>query len=326
MIEPNDSQLTTRRQFITGAVVGLWGVGNLLADQPASSKPATGQRKARVVIAQDKQLINQAGKLFDAAIVKLTGSGSARDGWLKIFSPKDIVGIKVNCLGHTVHPELVMAFADRLIAAGIKPGNIIIWDRFDSELQRTGFKLNRSGGAVKCYGTDSGGGYQRQIQSVGQVGTCYSNILVRQCTALVSFAVLKDHNLAGTSLCLKNFFGAIHNPNKYHERNCDPYIADVFSHRYIRKRFRLAVCDALMGQYDGGPPLRKQWQWQYNGVLLSTDPVALDAYGTELIAQQRKDHGLKSLAQAGRPTKYITTAQHRNFGIADLNRIEVVYV
>ena len=88
----------------------------------------------------------------------------------------------------------------------------------------------------------------------------------------------------------------------------------------------MAVCDALLGQYQGGPPIRKQWQWQYNGVLLATDPVALDAYATELIDQQRKDRGLKSLAQAGRAARYITTAQHRNLGIADLKRIEVVHV
>ena len=41
------------------------------------------------------------------------------------------------------------------------------------------------------------------------------------------FGVVKDHDLAGVSAGLKNWYGVIHNPNKYHDSCCDPYVADV---------------------------------------------------------------------------------------------------
>ena len=64
---------------------------------------------------------------------------------------------------------------------------------------------------------------------------------------VVSLPVLKDHNLAGVSLGMKNFFGAIHNPNKYHDNHCDPFVAEVFDVPLVRQKHRLTVIDALRG-------------------------------------------------------------------------------
>ena len=39
--------------------------------------------------------------------------------------------------------------------------------------------------------------------------------------------VLKDHDLAGVSLAMKNWYGVVHNPNKLHDDDCDPFVADL---------------------------------------------------------------------------------------------------
>jgi hypothetical protein len=47
-----------------------------------------------------------------------------------------------------------------------------------------------------------------------------------------------------SAIALKNMYGVIHNPNKYHPNGCNPYIADLNMLPEIRTRMRLTICDA----------------------------------------------------------------------------------
>jgi len=269
------------------------------------------------------------GKLLDASVQKITDASDAAAGWRKLFRPQDRVGIKVNTLGLSTQPAVAHAVVRGLLSADVPAENIIIWDRFDVELSGAGFKLNKSGTGVRCYGTDTeriGSGYQRRIESSGQIGSCFSKILAEDVDALICVPVLKDHNLAGVSLGMKNFFGAIHNPNKYHDDNCDPFVADVVAHRFIAKKWRLTVCDATRAQYNAGPARHPGFAWPFGGLIVSNDFVAADAVAADSLEAKRKESGLSSLAEDGRPSKHITTAGARGLGVADLDRIERVSV
>jgi uncharacterized protein (DUF362 family) len=139
---------------------------------------------------------------------------------------------------------------------------------------------------------------------------------------------LKDHGIAGVTIALKNMFGAIHNPNKYHLNIGDPYIPDVFMLPSIKKKVRLTICDAMVAQYEGGPSYMPHWSWAYNGLIFSKDPVALDYTGWKIIEQERQKRGLKSLRELGREPTYISTAanaSHR-LGTNNPDRIELVQV
>jgi len=143
---------------------------------------------------------------------------------------------------------------------------------------------------------------------------------------LISVPVLKDHNLAGASLGMKNFYGAIHNPNKYHDHNCDPYVVDVVSHPFISRKWRLTVCDGTRAQYNAGPALHPGFAWPFAGLIVGTDFVATDAVAADLLDSQRRAKRMKSLAEEERPAKYIATAASRGLGVADLSRIERIEV
>ena len=150
-----------------------------------------------------------------------------------------------------------------------------------------------------------------------------SNIILSEATALVNVPVLKDHDLAGVSIGMKNLFGAIHNPNKYHENHCDPYVAELSTHPAIRGKLRLVVCDASRPQAQAGPAFEPQWAWNYGGVIVSTDPVALDAVGATILEDRRKELGLPSLKEAERYPSYISTAERLGLGSADEAKIKV---
>ncbi len=321
----------TRRRFLAGA--GALAAGTALpvgrlwaADEP--TRP-----RSRVVVARDEALAGGKldehrellEKLLNAAMQKLTGAADAATAWRQLFKPSERIGIKVNTLGLSAQPPVADAIVAGLRLAGVPAEKIVIWDRFDTELEKAGFKLNKSASGVQCRGTDTkrgGNGYQEKIESSGQIGSCFSKIVAEEIDALISVPVLKDHNLAGVTLGMKNFYGAIHNPNKYHDGNCDPYIVDVVAHRFIAKKWRLTVCDGIRGQCQGGPGAKPGFQWPFAGLLLGTDFVATDAVGADILEKQRKEKGLKSLAEDGRPPKHIATACARGFGEADLAKIE----
>jgi len=331
----------TRRRFLAGAAA-VAGAG-LVATLPTplrGGSPDPPRTTSRVVVIRHESLTaegqgpapERVREFLDEAVKALSADAKAADGWARWFKPADRVGIKVNCLGYVTRPAMALATAAGIGAIGLAPQQVTIWDRTSDELRRAGYDLaGGSGKGPRCFGTDALGsrgnaGYGSEIITSGEIGSNYSRIVTDETTALVSACILKDHNIAGLSCALKNFFGAIHNPNKYHENGCDPFVADVCASPLIRDRLRLVVCDALRPQYNGGPPNRPQWQWPYGGLLVSTDPVALDRIGVEILERKRAAAGLKPLEAEKRPVRYLASAQARGLGTADLANIEVVSI
>ena len=293
--------------------------------------------KSEVVVATRNSAADRNGTpnggevlgLLNDSIVAATGKSEPRASWRSLFGPKDIVGIKVNCLagyGLSTHAELVAAIVHGLESAGVPRNNIIVWDRAERELAAVGFTSAGVNGA-RVLATDSRGvGYERDIEFSGDVGSCFSKIISRMCTAIINVPVLKDHDLSGVSLGMKNFYGVIHNPNKYHDNNCNPYIADLCAHPLIAKKLRLVICDGLKGQYHGGPAFRPQWSWPAATLLVGNDPVAVDRVGLEIIEEKRREMGMASLKDSGRGADYIETASRRGLGIAQIEKISKIIV
>lgn len=294
---------------------------------------------ATVIIARDDNLFTETrnvkeafvSRLLHKAVMQLTNALSQEKAWQALFKPNDIVGIKLNCLsGKTMSPHVavVESIIQGLKLAGVKDKNIIVFERFNRELETAGFRVRRMTEGIQCFGTDEipGGGYEAEPQLAGSVGTCFSKIVSRLCTAIINVPVLKDHDLAGISVAMKNFFGVIHNPNKYHGNNCNPFIAELNTHPYIADKVRLIVCDAILAQYHGGPGYKPQWTWNYNGIIVGRDPVAFDRVCHTIIEEKRKEMKLPSLKQANREPKYISTAATLGLGIDEPSKINVIHV
>ena len=203
--------------------------------------------------------------------------------------------------------HLAEAICERLQEVGIKAGDIVVWDHDSDELERAGFHLSMGGNGVQCFGTDRVD-YEQELVTYGSVGSRLSRILTQRCNVLINVPVLKDHDGAGVTIALKNMYGVIHNPNKYHPNGCNPYIANLNMLPDIRGRMRLTICDATTAQYEGGPAYKPEYSWNYNALIVSQDPVALDYTGWQIIERKRAEKGLKTLEAEGRAPHYITTA------------------
>lgn len=333
----------SRRDFIKKSVglgLGIYGVTRL--DFPITGVAEARSGKPRVVIARDMSILDDnlkidpqaVRKLLDDAVIKLSGAKSASAAWREYYGSDDVVGVKINTLSGrwmSSNPELIAAIADGLRSAGVKTKNIIIWDKSDRELQEARFTLNRKAtNDPKCFGTSPHVHYETDIKMYGSIASKFSRI-VPVCTTFVNVPVLKHHTMAGVTLSLKNWFGAINNPNKYHfDVGSDNYIPDInsmlFSASALGKKQPLIICDAIMAQHDMGPGYRPNKVWNYSGLIVSNDPVALDYIGWQIIEKKRQEIGLKSLLKTGKEPNYISIAadNFHKLGTDNPSKIELI--
>jgi uncharacterized protein (DUF362 family) len=258
----------------------------------------------------------------------LTGEKSDRAALHAVFRSGDRVGIKVNTLGGkglTTGPDVSLTLAAWLATHGLREEDLIVWDRTNRELREAGYKLSSGRGGPRVFGTDTEGvGYAPELVAHLSVGSLFSRIQTDLVTASVSLAVLKDHGLAGVTAGMKNYFGAIHNPNKYHDSGCDPFVAEVFDAPPVRTKHRISILDARVVQYHRGPSYHPRWAEPYGGVIFSRDSVAADSVGRAIIERLRAAKGLPSLAEEGREPAYLTTAEKMGLGRADPAGIEII--
>jgi len=294
----------TRKPVVYPGVVGL-----------AEAKAALGTPLDR----------EKAGRAMAEALAASVGAPTGVEAAAALFAADDTVGIKVNCLaGRILSPrvELVEALVDLVAGAGVDRRRIIVFERSNRELQRAGFTIRNQGPPYRCIGTNND--YERQPSTSGAIGSCFARLVSTTCTALVSFGVVKDHDLSGVSAGMKNWYGVIHNPNKYHDNGCDPYIADVARHPFIRDKLRLTVLDGVIAQCHGGPAYRPGATFELGQVAASTDPVAADLWASQAIEMERDKRGLPTLEEAGRPARYLTTAAAVGLGVADPAKLLLV--
>jgi uncharacterized protein (DUF362 family) len=327
----------TRREIL-GGCLGLLaaeacGQGREQTGKSPSGTQPTGP--SRVVVAREPALrtggsvdSKRLAALLDRAMQAFFNVDKPVEAWRKVVRPGEVVGLKVNCLagkGASTHPILVDIICERLQEAGIRARDILIWDRLCDDLESAGFRIATGRDRIRVMGNDLLG-YEDELSTFGSAGSLLAKALTRISDAVINLPVLKDHGIVGVTLALKNLFGAVHNPNKYHPNVGDPYVADVYMLPPIRQKVRLAICDAIDGQYEGGPSYMPQWSWPFNGLLVARDPVALDRIGWQIIEDERARRGMKPLREVGREPRWIRTAARHGIGTDDPNRIQRIEV
>ncbi len=304
----------------------------------SSSHPSESRDGSRLVVARREGVVTEGGEVDADAVRELLGRAVASwsdtpdpvEAWSSVFSGSRTVGVKVNCLGGwgmSTRPELASAAQFWLAQTAGPEKRVVVWDRMCRELQGCGFAVSSRKSHQDVLGTDwAQAGYEWEVRDHRSIGSRFSRILTTLCDAQLNMPVAKDHGLCGVTGALKSWFGAIHNPNKWHMNQCDPYIADLNDMPLVRDRQRLVVLDALLAQCHAGPAYNPRYRWAYGGLLVSADPVAVDAFLTRLIEERREKLGLPSLREDGRFPSYVRTAAQRGLGTDRLEDVTIVEV
>jgi uncharacterized protein (DUF362 family) len=236
--------------------------------------------------------------------------------------------VKVNGIGGNNmanNKELVLPFLQAMIDGGVKPENITVLEQYFGFLASTRItELNVPKGVkVSVHSNKDATMTERMIPGTG-VKTQFVRVLTES-TAVINFSLLKDHSIMGYTGMLKNMtHGCQTVPHYYHTHHGAPQIALLYAQDVIKSRVRLCVTDGFKVMFEGGPKFTEpRFVVPHESVYVTTDPVAMDTIGYELVDKIRVEKGFRSLAAAGRPAAYIKAAGDLGLGVADREQIQL---
>lgn len=268
---------------------------------------------------------DDAKAMLQRALQELTGKTDLVSAVKMFVHPQDKVCVKVNGIAQqnmSTNKELVLPFVQAMVDAGVPAGNITLLEQYPGFLQATRIRPKDvpSGVGLSWHSNNDATMDWRNIPGGGRAK--FVRVLTES-TALINFALVKDHSIQGYTGALKNMtHGCNVNPQDFHQRHGSPQIALLAAQDVVRSRLRLCIYDGFKLMAHGGP-LYKQPQYvvPHESVYASTDPVAMDSIGWGEVEKARAAFGLKTLKDEGREPAYIAAAESLGVGVADPKKI-----
>lgn len=323
-------RMLDRRTFLK--ILSFTGVSGLIYPREVISSLASLPSSRLVVVQEDSAtsgttISGEAVQvMIDSAIRLLAQKEDVGAAWMSLMphlGPASVIAIKVNGINASMptHPQVTYAVVESLkrITFDGEPfaeNNIVIFDRGQPPLSRSGYALNSSDTGVRCIETPTVG-YSKETYDVGGRSQRLSKIVTEMADYMINISVLKNHGIAGATLCLKNHYGTCDKPGNLHSRHADPYIGALNGLDPIREKQCLNICDALLGVRSGGPGGRPQFA--ANKLVVSQDIVAVDFWGRKIL----EENDCTTLAAA---SHIDTAAAKYELGTNDPLQMEVVKV
>jgi Domain of unknown function (DUF362) len=309
---------------------------------------------SRVVIVQDPgamdKLIPVPDKIqamVDRGIANLTGKATLTEAWRSILSTQDVVGIKVFSApgpNSGTRPAVAAAVVQDLIAAGLPPKHIVVWDKEAVDLRLAGFyELEqrfgiRVAGSIEtgydpnptnAYDTPLLGSMAWSDLEFGKKGpgvgrkSFVTKLVSQQFTKMINISPMMHHNLAGVSGNLYTFaVGSVDNTQRFEN---DPAtlsraIPEIYALPILGDRVALNIVDGLICQYEGQERGLLHYSSVLNELRFSIDPVALDVLSLQEINRERERTGIPVVNPS---LELYSNASLLQIGISDPKRITV---
>jgi uncharacterized protein (DUF362 family) len=280
-------------------------------------------------VVEGQVLAEPVREMVRRGIKELFDADDSTDAWRRLFDKGDRVGIKVNPIGapHAISQHAtVHAIVEGLKSAGVRPADILIFERYRRPFLRAGYVQNLPEGChwectVEAYDDVQLDidGYDPEVFAEMEVidprhhdpkddrwrRSHLALIVSRKLDKIINVAVPKDHRAVGVTLALKNMsHGFVNNVNRSHcgptLNSCRVFIPTIVALPQVRSKVVLHVLDGLKAVFQNGPSASPQFVWEHKSLLFATDPVALDKIGWEHIDAQRVRRELAPVAQCGR--------------------------
>ncbi|MGH9338056.1 MAG: DUF362 domain-containing protein [Acidobacteriota bacterium] len=261
-------------------------------------------------------------RMVEQGMKELTGESSPVDAWARFIEPRDVVAVKVNPSGTPLtvsSVQLVREVIDGILSVGVKPSDIIVYDRSAAQLQVAGYPALVQPG-VHVTGFDNRwfcapaavpepttrNGFDPtvycEMNCFGERETrsYLANLVSRQATKIINIPCLKEHNASGVTGCLKNLgYGSFNNVARTHvppHSYTDPVIPTLCAAAPLRSKAVLHIMDGLRGVWHSGPfAWNRDFVYEPKTIYFGTDPVAVDRIELETIEKKRLEMGAPSL-------------------------------
>jgi hypothetical protein len=303
----------------------------IVTDYRTASAPGMpGPYPGRVVSVHSGRCLSADGAKINDAVVRemaergmraLTGEANSLDAWRRFIAKDDIVGIKVNVVGHpwvvSSHP-LVAEVVRNLTGIGVEPARIYVFDRFQDQLDQVNYAPFLPDG-VHCFAaerTNENVDRQNYDPDTYVEASFFgeedrrSNMMAlisRKLTKVINIANMKDHGATGVTGCLKNVaYGGFSNVARTHQEGVSHTYSFVGTLAFVeplRSRTVLQVMDGLRAVWHGGPFARtSKYVFYPKQMWFGTDPVAMDRLLLDAIDDERKRRGAISIWNRDRDT------------------------
>jgi hypothetical protein len=309
-------------------------------------------KSARVVIVEDRDATEafhprpeRIQAMMNRGITNLTSKPTAREAWLSLVSTQDVVGIKVYSdpgPNSGTRPAVAEAVARGLIAAGLPPTNIIIWDRSEPELRQAGFFDLAEQLGVRVAASSKAGYEETNYYDTPLIGNLaygdlefekkgngigrksfVSKLVSHELTKIINLTPLLNHNEAGVCGNLYGLaIGSVDNTMRFEGApgRLATAVPEIYALPALGDRVVLNIVDALICQYEGGQSGLLHYSAILNQLRFSRDPVALDILSIrELERQRRKAH-----APNVRPNiELYRNAALLELGVSELSKMQI---
>lgn len=285
--------------------------------------------------------------MVDCGLTNLTGQATVTTAWRSLVSTQEIIGIKVfsepGMLTGT-RPAVVAAVIHGLLAAGVLPTNIIIWDKHESDLRTAGFfRIAAQFGVRAAGGLEAGWDptnfYRPDTAIIGNLiwsdlefgqtnldtgrRSFFSKLVSRQMTKIISIAPLLNQEDAGVCGQLYGLaLGSVDNTRRFESDSfrLANAVPEIYARPLLGDRVVLNITDALIGQYEGGARSLLHYSYVLNQLWFSRDPVALDMLSIKELDRERRTFD----APQFRPNLELYSNAHLlQLGENDLTKIHV---
>jgi len=130
------------------------------------------------------------------------------------------------------------------------------------------------------------------VKRVGEAGVAKDKIFAQdggmplaKCTALINLPSVKVHTLTGIAVSLKNYINFSPQPSKYHAPSTN--LGEIYLFPEVKGKTRLIIVDMLRPYFGPGPQINPLHRWNYHGIMVSNDPVAVDAVCLKICQAKR---------------------------------------
>ena len=241
--------------------------------------------KAKVVVMRcETYADDQVLKAIQAGFELLGGiSAFARPGERIVIKPNILIGADPDKVV-TTHPAVFRAVGELLkdTGADIYYGDSPCFGKAEPNLKKSGLKEAGDSMGFVLADFDSGRPVSHKDALLVKKFDIANGVL--DCDGLVSLPKFKTHGLVRFTGAVKNQFGCVPGllKSQYHAKLPDPYdFATMLVDLNTLIKPRLCVMDGIMAMEGNGP--RSGRPRQLGVLLLSTDPIALDATACRII-------------------------------------------
>ena len=252
-----------------------------------------GQDKSRVVLIRNEDVLDDLNhtretvvqEMLDQAVAALLGESDPVRAWKQLVSAEDIVGIKTNIWRYLpTPPTLEMAIKRRLMDAGVEEKGIGIRD-------------------------------QGLLQDA----------LFKKATALINVRPIRTHHWSGVGSLIKNYIMFVRRPSDYPPDSCAD-LATIWKLPHVEGKTRLNILVLFTPLFHGIGPhhFNPQYTWQYKGLLVGIDPVAVDAVGVRILQAKRRLVFGEERPLNPPPIHIFLADTRHHLGTADPQKIELI--